>query len=134
MRRLSTIAAISGLYDFAVGVSLLFARDFLAATFGVPQPVPPIHADLNGLFLIAIAVGYVLPFRDPHRYRGYLWIMGPFLKGAGALFFVADHFLRQSPASFLVFAASDGLLALVTWWALLNTGSGSGEAARRPDR
>ena len=129
MRRLSTIAAISGLYDFAVGASLLFARDFLAATFGVAQPIPPIHADLNGLFLVAVAVGYVLPFRDPRRYRGYLWIMGPFLKGAGALFFVADHFFRQSPASFLVFAASDGLLALVTWWALLNEQETASEQA-----
>ena len=39
--------------------------------------------------------------------------MGPFLKGLGAVLFVADHFLRGSPDSFLVFAPCDGLLAAV---------------------
>jgi len=49
----------------------------------VPAPAPAIHADLNGLFALAIAAGYLLPYRDPDRYRAYLWIMGPMLKGAG---------------------------------------------------
>ena len=37
-----------------------------------------------------------------------MWIMGPLLKGAGALVFVLDYVYRGSPASFLLFAASDG--------------------------
>ena len=97
---------------------MLLARGQVATLFGVPSPVPPIHSDLNGLFLIAVAVGYFLPYRDPEQYRGYLWIMGPFLKGVGALFFIVDHFARRSPASFLLFAVSDGTLALLTLWAL----------------
>jgi len=48
-----------------------------------------------------------------------LWVMGPMLKGAGALAFVIDHYVRQSPRSFLLFALSDGTLALLTWWALV---------------
>ena len=123
-RRLSTIAAISGLYDLLVGAGLLLARDQIAAVFGVPPPVPVIHSDLNGLFLVCIAIGYLLPYRDPIQYRAYLWLMGPMLKGAGALFFIADHFVRHSPASFLLFAAGDGSLALLTLWALLITPAG----------
>ena len=72
-----------------------------------------------GIFLIAVGAGYYLPWRDPARYRGYLWIMGPLLKGAGALAFLLDYAFRGSPASFLLFAASDGALALLTLWALL---------------
>jgi hypothetical protein len=45
--------------------------------------------------------------------------MGPLLKGAGALTFVIDYYLRHSPPAFLLFAVSDGTLALVTLWALL---------------
>jgi hypothetical protein len=41
------------------------------------------------------------------------------LKGAGAATFVVDHFLRGSPRSFLLFAASDGILAAVTLYALV---------------
>ena len=119
-RRLQTVAAVSGIYDALVGVTMLVGRPLLAQVFGVPGPVPPIHADLNGIFLLAIAAGYLIPYREPQSIggRAYLWVMGPLLKGAGALAFVLDHVLRQSPRSFLLFAASDGTLALLTLWAL----------------
>jgi len=45
--------------------------------------------------------------------------MGVALKGAGAAAFLLDYFVRaRSPASFLLFAASDGTLALLTVIAL----------------
>lgn len=118
---LSRIAAVSGLYDAVVGALLLCVPGLLAQAFGVPAASPRIFSDLNALFLLSVAAGYYLPWKDPQRYRGYLWVMGPFLKGAGAIAFVLDYFLRGSPASFLVFAASDGTLALVTLYALAIT-------------
>jgi hypothetical protein len=118
---LRAIAAVSGIYDALVGVLMLAGRPLLAQFFGVRLPDPPIHADLNGLFLLSVAAGYLIPYREPHSRGGrtYLWVMGPMLKGAGALAFVADYFIRQSPRSFLLFAASDGTLAVLTLWALL---------------
>ena len=121
---LSLIAAISGLYDMFVGAFLLLAADSLAATFGVPPATPRIFSDLNALFLISIGAGYYFPWRDPDRYRFYLWVMGPFLKGAGAVAFLLDYYFRGSPASFLLFAASDGTLALVTLLVLRDSGGG----------
>jgi hypothetical protein len=118
---LSLIAAVSGLYDALVGAFLLLAPAQLAALFGVPPANPRIFSDLNALFLLAVGAGYYLPWRDPVRYRGYLWVMGPLLKGAGAIIFIVDYTLRGSPASFLLFAASDGTLALITLAALLRT-------------
>ena len=116
---LSRVAAISGLYDGVVGALLLCVPDRLASLFGVPPASPRVFSDLNGLFLVAVGIGYYLPWRDPARYRGYLWVMGPLLKGAGAVVFVADYLLRGSPKSFLLFAACDGLIAAVTLYALL---------------
>jgi hypothetical protein len=118
-RRLSVISFVSGAYDIGVGLLLLFAAGRMAGWFGVPPPEPPIHATLNALFLLAIGAGYALPWRRPFAYRGYLWVMGPFLKGGGAVAFVLDHLLRGSPRSFLLFAATDGTLAIVTCWFLL---------------
>ena len=112
---------MSGVYDAIIGVAMLAGRGLLVSWFGVAPPVPPIHADLNGLFALAIAAGYWLPYRDPVRFRPYLWLMGPCLKGAGAVLFVLDHVLRGSPSAFLLFAAGDGTLALVTLWALLRS-------------
>ncbi len=115
-----TIAAVSGIYDAIVGVMMLAVRPLLSRVFDVPLPVPPIHADLNGLFLLAVAAGYAIPYRDPESSSGrmYLRVMGVGLKSAGAALFLADYFLRHSPPSFLVFAASDGALALLTLWVL----------------
>jgi hypothetical protein len=120
-RALRAVALVSLVYDALLGIGMLAGRGLLLEWFGVPAPAPAIHADLNGLFTLAIAAGYLLPYRDPERYRGYLWVMGPLLKGAGAALFVADHVLRGSPSSYLMFAAADGSLALVTLWALLAT-------------
>jgi hypothetical protein len=107
------------LYDIGLGLLLWLGRDALSSRLAVPAPFPPIHADLNALFTVTIGIGYALPVADPWKHRGYLWLMGPWLKGAGAVWFVADHLLRQSPVAYLLFAVTDGLLALVTLWALL---------------
>jgi hypothetical protein len=101
---LRAVALVSGVYDALIGLSMLVGRDVLVAAFGVAAPVPPIHADLNGLFALAIALGYTMPYRDPVHYRPYLWLMGPLLKGAGAVLFIGDV-----------------TLALVTLWALLRS-------------
>ena len=121
--RLRAVAAVSGLYDATVGVVMLAGRPLLVQLFGVSLPTPPIHADLNGLFLLSIAAGYLIPYRDPGSAggRAYLWIMGPLLKGAGAAAFVIDYVVRQSPRSFLIFALSDGTLALLTLAALVTS-------------
>ena len=123
MNRCRRIAAVSGIYDALVGVIMLAGRPLLAQLFSVSLPTPPIHADLNGLFLLSIAAGYVIPYRDPQSSggRAYLWIMGPLLKGAGAAAFAIDYLVRQSPRSFLLFALSDGTLALLTLAALVTS-------------
>ena len=97
---LRLVAAISGIYDAAIGLFLLLAADRFAALFGVAPPQPPIFADLNGLFLVAVGIGYYFPYRDPRGARWYMWVMGPLLKGAGAVAFLLDYFVRgHSPAA-----------------------------------
>jgi hypothetical protein len=125
MNRCRAIAAVSGIYDASVGVLMLAGRPLLAQLFAVSLPSPPIHADLNGIFLLSIACGYLIPYRQPQSSggRAYLWIMGPVLKGAGAVAFLLDHAIRHSPRSFLLFALSDGALALLTLAALVTSSS-----------
>ena len=129
---LRLIAAVSGIYDALVGVTMLLGRPLLVRLFDVPVPEPPIHADLNGIFLLAVAAGYAIPYREPgsRAGRAYLWVMGPLLKGAGALAFILDHLMRHSPRSFLLFAASDGALALITLIALVSSASTRGAQRR----
>jgi hypothetical protein len=119
LARLSYVALFSCAYDLAIGFVLLFGREALARAFAIAPPEPPIFVELNSVFLIAVGVGYLLPYFRPEAYRGYLWVMGPLLKGGGAVAFIADHYAHASPRAFLMFAASDGLVALITLWALL---------------
>lgn len=126
-RTLVIVAAVSGLYDLLLGIAMLAGRGLLQSAFALPPPTPPIHADLNGLFLLAVGIGYLWPYRDPDRYRGYLWVMGPLLKGGGSLLFLADHVLRGSPDAFLLFALTDGTLALWTLWALRRAEARTGD-------
>jgi len=131
-----TIAVASAIYDGLVAVMMVAGRPLMAQIFGVALPQPPIHADLNGLFLFAVAVGYVIPYREPDSRGGrtYLWVMGPLLKGVGAAAFVADYLVRHSPPSFLIFAVSDGAMALLTLWALrLNSARQDGSRAGRQE-
>jgi hypothetical protein len=116
---LKTLALVSGLYDLLLAAPMLLAPEATARLFGAPPPVPVLNAQLNGAFALALAAGYFWAARDADARRGYLWAAGVLAKGLGAVLFVADHVLRGSPSSFLLFAGTDGALALVTLLLLL---------------
>jgi hypothetical protein len=118
-RLLSAVAGASLAYDLSVGLVLLVASGTLASWFGVPLPDPILFVRLNAIFLIAVGLGYLQPLRNPEAHRAYLWIFGVLLKLAGSATFLSEYYSGSSPGSFLLFAASDGLLGIVTLVALL---------------
>lgn len=116
---LKTLSIVSGVYDLLLAVPMLLAPSATAALFGAPPPVPVLNAQLNGVFTLSLGVGYFWAAGDPEGRRGYLWVAGVLAKSVGASLFVLDHVLRGSPTSFLLFAATDGSLALLTLALLL---------------
>jgi hypothetical protein len=112
--KLRTLALVSGFYDFALAAPMLLAPEATARLFGAPAPIPVVNAQLNGVFALTLAAGYFWAARDAEGRRGYLWTAGVLAKGLGAAVFILDHFARGSPASFLLFATTDGALALLT--------------------
>jgi hypothetical protein len=129
---LRALALVSGVYDLLLGVSMLAAAAPLARLFGAPAPVPLVNAWLNGVFTLTLAGGYFWAASDPAARRGYFWWAGVFAKGLGALTFLVDHFVNASPSSYLLFAACDGTLAVLSF-VLLSTRSPrpDGAAPRR---
>ena len=123
---LRALALLSGVYDLLLGLPMLLAAPLVARLFGAPEPVPVVNAWLNGVFALALALGYFWAARDVSARRGYLWAAGVFAKGLGAGVFVLDHLLNGSPPAFLLFAATDGTLAALTLWLLLRPGREGG--------
>jgi hypothetical protein len=113
-KALRTLALVSGVYDLALAVPMLLVAPQLAAAMGAPPPVPLINAQLNGVFTLSLAAGYFWAARDVEARRGYLWVAGVLAKSLGAALFVLDHFQHGSPSSFLLFAVTDGSLAVLT--------------------
>jgi len=111
---LRTLALVSGVYDLALAVPMLFFAPAVAGLMGAPPPVPLINAQLNGVFTLALGVGYFWAARDVAARRGYLWVAGVLAKSLGAALFVLDHYEHHSPPSFLLFVATDGTLAVLT--------------------
>ena len=120
--RLRALGYVSAFYDLALALPMLFAPQATAELFGAPPPVPVLNAQLNGVFTLTLAAGYFWAAQDPEARRGYLWVAGVLAKSLGALLFVLDHFTHGSPRTFLLFAVSDGSLALWTLWALWRRG------------
>ena len=112
---LRSLATLSGLYDLGLAVTMLFFARAAAQAFGAPDPVPLLNAQLNGVFTLSLAAGYFWAREDVRARRGYFWVAGVLAKGLGALLFVFDHLSQGSPTSFLAFAATDGLLAVLTF-------------------
>jgi hypothetical protein len=111
---LKTLAWVSAVYDLLLAVPMIFMAPFTARLFGAPEPVPVVNAQLNGIFTLSLAAGYVWAAAAPEERRGYFWVAGVMAKGLGVILFVADHFLNGSPTSFLLFAVTDGSLCLAT--------------------
>ncbi len=116
---LAVVAGISLLYDVSIGVALAAAPGTLASWFGAPLPSPLLFVRLNAIFLIAVGLGYLQPLRNAEAHRPYMWVFGVLLKGAGAVVFLISYASGDVPASFLVFAVSDGALAVATLVALV---------------
>ena len=116
---LKALAWVSGAYDLLLALPMLFAAEAAARAFGSPAPVPLVNAQLNGVFTLTLAAGYFWAAAAPEARRGYFWVAGVLAKGLGAALFVVDHLRGGSPASFLLLAATDGSLALLTLVLLL---------------
>jgi hypothetical protein len=113
------LSILSGIYDLLLAIPMLFAAPYMAQLFGAPPPVPAINAQLNGVFTLSLGLGYFWAAGHVASRRGYLWVAGVCAKGIGSSLFVWDHFANGSPTAFLLFAATDGTLALLTLVLLL---------------
>ena len=108
---LRIVAAVSGVYDALVGVLMRAGRPLLSQIFSVPLPVPPIHADLNGLFLFAVAAGYGIA--NERKWAYYLGIALAALPLVGDLLLCIDNHVSPLKLDLITLIFQIGMFVLL---------------------
>lgn len=112
--------SIGALYDGFFGVLVFFAPIWTATFFHLIAPEPgadSIWLRLDGVFLIIMALLYLLAARDPNRYMGIvlvcivgkIWSVG---------FYSYYCYVLDAPKPFMIFAGLDFVFFFLHIWAL----------------
>ncbi len=123
---------IGAAYDGGMGVPLLLLPAVTTKLFALPMPVPgEIWLRLDGIFLIILALIYLVMSQNPARYLGIIPVilLG---KAASVVFYAAYVFLDGQSKSFLIFAGLDFILFFLHLWALGPNGMARIRAALQP--
>ena len=113
MRRLLPLSLAAGAaYDALFGTAVLAAPGIPAGILRLPLPDDQFYVRFIGVFLLALALIYLLPASDPDRYRGVA-SAAVVIRGLGALYLAAAVLGFGRPGVFLLLAAGDALFALL---------------------
>ena len=130
--RQRVLLRIGAAYDGGMGVPLLFLPAATTKLFALPMPVPgEIWLRLDGIFLIIVALIYLVMSQDPARYLGIIPVvlLG---KAASVVFYCTYVFLGGQSRSFLIFAGLDFVMFFLHLWAIGPNGWARVKAALQP--
>lgn len=132
--RQRTILYIGAVYDGGFGIPMLFFPAWATGLLGLPFPDPgTIWLRLDGIFLLVMAMIYLVTARDPARYLGNVGValIG---KAASIVFYFAYVFLAGETKVFILFAVLDAIMLGLHYWALGPQGLKRFGPALRPAR
>jgi hypothetical protein len=93
-------------YDIAFGLGILFMPHRLAGVLGLPVPEDELYLRFISVFLIGLALTYLLPAVDPERFRPVIWI-AVVVRALGFLFMASAVVFHGRPMTFLLLASGD---------------------------
>jgi len=93
-------------YDAAVAAAILAAPEALAGLLRLPMPAEQIFLRFIGVFLLALALFYLLPVLHPGRYLGNV-VVAAAARAMGGIFLVAAVAGFDQPRPYLLLGAID---------------------------
>jgi hypothetical protein len=111
-RRLRVSMAAGSLYDVTFAIINLVVPEWGAWFLEIPMPEQQVYVRFTGVFLIALALFYMLPVIHPGRYLGNV-VVAILARGAGAIFLITAALAFGQPPAFLLLGAGDLLFALL---------------------
>ena len=132
--RQRVILYVGAVYAGSFGVLMLFVPAWATGLLGLPFPDPgTIWLRLDGIFLLVMAMIYLVTARDPARYLGNVGValIG---KAASIVFYFAYVFIGHESKVFIVFAVADIVMFYLHYWALGPRGLKRFKSALQPAR
>lgn len=111
-RRLRVTMAAGSLYDLTFGLMILFAPHWGSWFLEIPLPSEQVYLRFTGVFLLALALFYMLPVVHPGRYLGNV-VVAIVARAAGAMFLIISALAFDQPGAFLLLGAGDLIFAML---------------------
>lgn len=93
-------------YDAAVAIAILAAPELLARILDLPMPAEQIFLRFIGVFLLALALFYMLPVLHAGRYLGNV-VVAAAARTMGGIFLIAAVAGFGEPRAYLLLGAID---------------------------
>lgn len=103
-------------YDAAFGLPILFFPAPLARFLGIVLPRTEVYLRLNGIFLLILALFYLVTALDPDRHPGNV-IVAILGRAMGGIFFCGYALWFDGGPVFLLLGSADLGFALIHTWA-----------------
>ena len=109
-RRLRISLIAGSLYDLTFAVINLAAPGFGAFFFEIPLPEQQVYLRFTGIFLIMLALFYMLPVLHPGQYFGNV-VVAILGRGMGAVFLILAATIYGEPGAFILLGLGDLVFA-----------------------
>lgn len=116
-RRQRAILHIGVVYDGGFGIPMFFFPVWSTGLLGLPQPGVPMWLRLDGIFLIIMALIYIVTARDPERYLGNV-LVAIFGKVVSVLFYMTYVLFFEGAIFLAVLSFLDAVMCALHIWAI----------------
>lgn len=125
---LRALILMVGAHSIVLGIAIYFATDGFYRLFFNASVENLFFVRQSGLFLILMGMFYLVPLRDPEKYRAII-ILTIVTKLLAVVFMIANAGHTPAPGMILLAAAGDGAMAFALIF-LTATGTSRGMAGR----
>ncbi len=123
LRILGLTMLAGAIYDWAVGLPILFAPGFITRLFGLPFPTDLMYFRGSGMVFVTLPLFYLLAYVNAERNIAVV-PAAIVVRSLGFAFFVIQSLFLGGPLIFALFGLADLAFAVVHYYFLGRSGCG----------
>jgi len=123
LRILGLTMLAGAIYDWAVGLPILFAPGFITGLFGLPFPTDLMYFRGGGMIFVTLPFFYLLAYVNAERNIAVV-AAAIVVRSLGFAFFIIHSLFLGEPLIFTLFGLADLAFAIVHYYFLRRSGYG----------